>query len=284
MNKSSSPRFAAKPARPRLPALYALAVLAILWPARLAAEKETVRITVLYDNTTVSADVAPDWGFACLVERGGTTALFDTGAKPDILRKNLAALRVDQSRIEALVISHDHSDHVLGIPVLETRPGMPVYFPQRAFFFPIESMAIDRLGMVRTPVVGPVGILPGFTVSEALSGPAWEDALSVDTPDGLVVIVGCAHPGIVRMLQNIRASTGRDIRAVVGGFHLLQTPADEVRRIIAEFRAMGVDAVCATHCTGEEAIRLFREAYGDFFIPGGAGKVLELPLPAAASR
>ena len=62
--------------------------------------------------------------------------------------------------------------------------------------------------------------------------------------------------------------------AVVGGFHLLQTPADEVKRMVAAFREMGVGRVGPTHCTGPEAIRLFREAYGDRYIPGGVGAVV----------
>jgi 7,8-dihydropterin-6-yl-methyl-4-(beta-D-ribofuranosyl)aminobenzene 5'-phosphate synthase len=65
---------------------------------------------------------------------------------------------------------------------------------------------------------------------------------------------------------------------VVGGFHLLHTPADEVKRIVSEFKGMGVTYVGPTHCTGESVTELFREAYGERFIKGGVGTVVRAPL------
>ena len=98
----------------------------------------------------------------------------------------------------------------------------------------------------------------------------------MDTRAGSVVIVG-AHPGIVAMLKRIAETTRRPVHMVVGGFHLLQTPPDDVRKIIAEFKTLGVAWVGPTHCTGDEAKRLFREAYGDHFVAGGVGTVVDLP-------
>jgi 7,8-dihydropterin-6-yl-methyl-4-(beta-D-ribofuranosyl)aminobenzene 5'-phosphate synthase len=101
--------------------------------------------------------------------------------------------------------------------------------------------------------------------------------LIVDTPEGSVVIVGCAHPGIVSMPKRIAETTKKRTYMVIGGFHLMQTAADGVKRTIADFKALGMAWAGPTHCTGDEAITLFREAYGDRFIAGGVGTVVEGP-------
>ncbi|MCJ7485923.1 MAG: MBL fold metallo-hydrolase, partial [Candidatus Aminicenantes bacterium] len=95
-----------------------------------------------------------------------------------------------------------------------------------------------------------------------------------DTSRGLVVVTGCAHPGIVGIVEKVREITGRPIEAVLGGFHLVQTGDAEIGRIIGRFKELGVARVGASHCTGDRAIALFREAYNDRFIELGAGRVL----------
>jgi len=277
-----------------------IALLIALGAHGLAAQIPGVRVTYLYDNTVATPHVKPDWGFACLVEGHGRKVLFDTGANDGVLRGNLAALNVDLSRLHALVLSHDHGDHTNGLVALGKRPALPAYYAEGS-----NQQVVNRIaesGMRAVPVTRSLEIFPGFRVSDrmvftqqpvvsAAGGNAAttsppeivEVALAVDTRDGLVVIVGCAHPGIVPMLRQIRQTTNRPIHMVLGGFHLLQTPADQVRQIIADFRSIGVAYAGPTHCTGDEAIRLFREAYGDHFIKGGVGTVVEAPVTGGMS-
>ena len=266
--------------RKRWLALAAVIAVGFLGIAAREAPPE-VRITYLYDNIATAEGVKADWGFACLVERRGKTVLFDTGMKEEIFRDNLSALKVDLSRIEALVLSHDHRDHTGGLALLGRRPGLPAFYARG--FSPETVAKLSAAGFKGTPVTRSVEIFPGYRVSDSMTaegepgaGPI-EEALVVDTRDGLVVIVGCAHPGIVPMLRRIRETTGRPVAMVLGGFHLFQTPAGEVRRIIADFKSMGVASAGPSHCTGDEAIALFREAYGDRFIRGGVGTVVEIP-------
>jgi 7,8-dihydropterin-6-yl-methyl-4-(beta-D-ribofuranosyl)aminobenzene 5'-phosphate synthase len=247
-----------------------------------------VHVTYLYDNTVAVRGATPDWGFACLVEAHGRTVLFDTGASADILRHNLATLKVSLDRVDALVLSHDHADHTGGLAALGRRPGLPAYYAQ-GFAPPV----VDRLteaGFKTTPVTRAVQIFPGISVSDEMSlkvaggSEIVEDALCVDTPQGLVVVVGCAHPGIVAMLTRIREQSGRPIHMAIGGFHLLQTPPGEIGKIVGEFKRLGIAYAGPTHCTGEEAIRQFRQAYGDHFITGGVGTVVTVPVPAKSRR
>jgi len=259
--------------------------LAVLWlavgaaasaligaPAATRGQDAGFRITYLYDNTAAVPGVRADWGFACLVEGRGARLLFDTGAKPDVLAHNAQALRVDLGRLDAVVLSHDHGDHTGGFPALGTRPGLPVFHAQG--FNPAVVAALRGSGARLVPVSKSVEVLPGFHTSDEFGTTIKEEALLVDTPDGLVVIVGCSHPGIVPMLRQIKASTGRPIHTVLGGFHLMQTPADDVTRMVAAFQDLGVGRVGPTHCTGPDAIARFKEAYGDRFIQGGVGTVV----------
>ena len=259
----------------------ALAIAACLPRAAARAAEPETRITYLYDNTAAAEGVKADWGFACLVEGRGKKVLFDTGTKEEIFRHNVSALKVDLSGIDALVLSHDHRDHTGGLALLGRRPGLPAYYARG---FSTETVArLADAGFKGMPVTRSVEIFPGYRVGETMvggDGPGAgtaEEALVVDTGEGLVVIVGCAHPGIVPMIRKIRETTGRPVAMVLGGFHLFQTPADEVRRIIADFKSMGVARAGPSHCTGEEATAMFREAYGDRFVRGGVGAVVEIP-------
>jgi 7,8-dihydropterin-6-yl-methyl-4-(beta-D-ribofuranosyl)aminobenzene 5'-phosphate synthase len=98
----------------------------------------------------------------------------------------------------------------------------------------------------------------------------------------VVVVTGCAHPGIVSMVERAKEMLDRPVDLVCGGFHLLDKSDEQVREIIGQLKALGVRRVGATHCTGERPIALIREAYGADFVPLGVGRVLELrsmPIP-----
>jgi 7,8-dihydropterin-6-yl-methyl-4-(beta-D-ribofuranosyl)aminobenzene 5'-phosphate synthase len=104
-----------------------------------------------------------------------------------------------------------------------------------------------------------------------------EQALMVDTPAGMVVITGCAHPNVADMAERARTFTGRDIHLLMGGFHLGGSSDARIQDIIRRLKALGVHKVAPSHCTGERAIDMFRAAWGEDFIDAGLGAVIELP-------
>ncbi len=240
------------------------------------ASSQSLTITYLYDNTTISDVTKPDWGFSCLIQANGNNVLFDTGAKPDILRANLAALHVDASKINAVVFSHEHADHTRGVEALGERSGLPTFFPAR--FGEATRAAFMRQGLRLMPVSKATVVLPGFSTSDEIGTQISEEALVAEIQDGLVIVVGCAHPGIIPMLKQISTSRKRAIYMVLGGFHLLQTPAEEVQGIVNEFKAMNIAYAGPTHCTGDEAMKLFRAAYGTHYINGGVGTIVRAPM------
>lgn len=100
--------------------------------------------------------------------------------------------------------------------------------------------------------------------------------MAIRTQRGLVVLTGCAHPGVVPMVEAARRLHGENLLLVMGGFHLEWTIAGKVDRIIAAFQGLGVRHVAPTHCTGEKARLRFEERFGQGFIPVGVGKTLSL--------
>ncbi len=249
-----------------------------------AIPPQAPRLTVLYDNTVAAPGLQADWGFAGLIEGMSKTILFDTGTKPDILLSNIKALGVDISRIEVIVISHLHGDHMGGLErILDANPRVTLYVP--AAISELSETArvptlksLSRLGTTVVPVIEPVEICPGVRVTGQITGPnrIAEIALLLEKGAEGILITGCAHPGIVDIVRKAGALRGKPVETVLGGFHLMQTPAEEVGRIIADMKAAGVQRCGATHCTGETAIAQFQAAFGPEFIPLGVGRKVEL--------
>lgn len=259
--------------------------------AALAAEPSvpapTTRLTILGDNTAARPDVKAVWGFSCLVEARGHTILFDTGADPAALKENLAVLKIDPSTIEAVVISHVHRDHTRGAPGLGALPGVRAYTPHTFAEGLKETAALRTAGLQLVPVTTATPLFDGFTISEPLRfekadamDDTWEQCLSIDTPEGLVVVVGCSHPGILPMLEQVKRQTGRPLYLVIGGFHLLGHRPTEVRRVATAMQTLGVAHVSATHCTGAVASHIFHTVFGDRYVDAGVGTVISLPFVA----
>jgi 7,8-dihydropterin-6-yl-methyl-4-(beta-D-ribofuranosyl)aminobenzene 5'-phosphate synthase len=103
-----------------------------------------------------------------------------------------------------------------------------------------------------------------------------EQSLILETPKGLVIITGCAHPGIVQIVAKAKDLLKKDIYMVVGGFHLIGTSTTRILEIIQKLKDFGVEKVAPSHCTGEKAISLFKKNWGKNFVEGGCGAVIPL--------
>jgi 7,8-dihydropterin-6-yl-methyl-4-(beta-D-ribofuranosyl)aminobenzene 5'-phosphate synthase len=232
-------------------------------------------LSVLFDNTTRQTGCTAGWGFSALIAGVGRTILFDTGAQAPVLRANLSALHADLKAVDLLFLSHDHSDHTAGLEVmLQQKPGVPIFVPAGAsaeFQSDVRGMG-GQVSAVRDPQLLAPGIWSTGDLGEAIH----EQALVLDTPRGLVVVTGCAHPGIVSIVERARAVGKKDVWMVLGGFHLYQSPPQTVDSIIARFKALGVQRVGATHCTGDAAIAAFRRAFGAGFVELGVGAVVQM--------
>jgi 7,8-dihydropterin-6-yl-methyl-4-(beta-D-ribofuranosyl)aminobenzene 5'-phosphate synthase len=256
-----------------LAAVLCLAVLAVAPRALGSSQDGTITVTILYDNTAFAPGTEADWGFACLVEGTAKTILFDTGTKPEVFFHNVEALGVDLAVVDLVVISHEHGDHTGSLArILEQHHGLPVYHP--VSFSDEFVSSVKKAGATSVPISGPVEIIPDVHLTGEMGDAIKEQSLILRTGDGLVVITGCSHPGIVEILERTRRILDENISMVFGGFHLLRHSDDQTTAIIEQFKKLGVEKCGATHCTGDRQIAMFQDAYGDDFVPMGTGRVL----------
>jgi 7,8-dihydropterin-6-yl-methyl-4-(beta-D-ribofuranosyl)aminobenzene 5'-phosphate synthase len=251
----------------------AAALVFIATCAVMTAQNAALKITVLYDNTAARQECRADWGFAALVEGTEKAILFDTGTKSDLFLQNVQAVKADLSRTGAVVISHAHGDHTGGLASALTRmPDVSTYLPASSPASLLET--VTRAGGVPVSSTGPATVCRNVWLTGTLGDQIKEQSLVIGTPKGLVILVGCSHPGIVQILERAIEVGKPKIHAVLGGFHLLQHSDSAVAEIVTRFRRMGVEKVGASHCTGDKAIAAFRMAYGSDFIDLGAGRVV----------
>lgn len=268
------------------------------------------QITVLYDAFSNSSDLQRDWGYAAFIEFNGKRILFDAGNNPDILARNARAKGIDLSKLDFVVMSHRHGDHMGGLSyVLKANPRVKIYAPKEAFgvygsslpstFYrkdvslpgeqryyegaPPELMQfgsawpgadfqlIDKDSQI-APDIHLITLISDKTGTLELR----EISLALDTPDGMIIVVGCSHPGIDRIVAAASAINPR-IRFVVGGLHLVvASDPDVAKTVTALHDTYKVEYVAPGHCTGEPAFAALKKAYGDHYVYAGLGTTIPL--------
>ena len=222
-------------------------------------------IVVVFDNKTLKPDLVPDWGFACVIWFGGRTILFDTGDNGDILLDNMKKLNIDFGDIEVVALSHAHWDHANGLgSFLGRNSNVTVYLPKS---FPEAYKSEVRSFGAAVEEIGQGGeLFEGVFTTGEMKGIIEEQALAFKTSRGVVVITGCAHPGIVNIVRTAKEITGESIHLVLGGFHF------PPQSVVDSFRELGVQKAAPCHCSGDDALGFFHQAYGDDYIEIGVGK------------
>lgn len=238
--------------------------------------KQPVKFTILYDNYLHKEGTKTDWGFSCFVQGTEKTILFDTGTQPNILMHNVKEMNVDLKKVEQIIISHDHGDHTGGLfEVLKRNPKVSVFLPVS---FPYEFVRkVEMLEANVESVDEPEEICENVFLTGEMMGHAKEQSLIINTQNGLVIVTGCSHQGIVNVLKRAKEIMDKPIYLVFGGFHLGGMPDKTLQKIIQSFEELGVKKCGATHCTGDKAIGMFKKAFGENYRPMGTGKVFEIP-------
>jgi 7,8-dihydropterin-6-yl-methyl-4-(beta-D-ribofuranosyl)aminobenzene 5'-phosphate synthase len=280
---------------------------------------EMRRITILYDAFGRAAGMQKDWGYAALIEYGGKRILFDTGDDPDILAHNASAKGADLSRLDFVVMSHRHGDHMGGMDhLLRVNPDVKIYAPKEnfgvygfslpgTFYRKDESLPPEQRYYDGTPpqvmkfgsawpkahfelIDKTTEIAPGIHLIALVSEKPTtlelrELSLAIETPQGVVLVVGCSHPGIDRIAEAV-VSMGKRIHVIVGGFHLVVAKDPDIDAIVTGLRdTWKVEFVAPGHCTGEPTFAALRRAFGDRYLYAGLGTTLGLtptPAPVAA--
>lgn len=257
--------------------LFAFVLCGFAGPCWAKGEKlKAITMTILYDNYVFQEGLKSDWGFSCLVNGMEKTILFDTGMRGDLLLENMAKLKVDPKAVDMVVLSHYHRDHTGGLSAfLKKNPKVTVYVP--VSFGKEFIRKVTESGAQVIAAGKPMAICKDVYLTGPMGKSIKEQSLMIHTAKGLVVIAGCSHPGIVKILKRAQALQKKDIHLVFGGFHLMGKSEKELQKIIEEFKNLKVAKVGPTHCTGAKAIREFKKAYGTNFFPMGVGRVLNIP-------
>ncbi len=234
-----------------------------------------IKITIVFDNNTYLEGFPALWGFSCFVETEKTTFFFDTGSNGRVLLKNLRELGIDPERAEAVILSHPHWDHIGGIDsLLEVHPDVSLCVPDSLSKHLIRDLDTQSLGVI---VVGndPQPLLPSV-YSTGTMGEIGEQSVIIDTEKGLVVITGCAHPGIENIAARAIEIRQKPIRLLLGGFHLIHSSAEQIAAVIETLERLGVENVCPTHFSGDLAVSMFKTAFADRYLQGGTGRIIRL--------
>jgi 7,8-dihydropterin-6-yl-methyl-4-(beta-D-ribofuranosyl)aminobenzene 5'-phosphate synthase len=238
-------------------------------------KKKSVRITILYDNYVSKEGTQADWGFSCLIEGTEKTILFDTGTDPEILMHNVRQLKVGLKKIDAIILSHEHRDHTGGLlRIIKENRNLKVYVLKSFTNDLVKN--IENYGIDVVRIKHPVKICSGVYTTGEMGSEIKEQSLILESDSGMVIITGCSHPGIMDILLKTKNIFKEDIYFVFGGFHLLDHSENQLQEIINQFIDLGVKKVGPTHCTGEVAIEMFRNAFGSEFVQMGTGLVIRL--------
>ena len=289
----------------------ALAVCVMLLAGMGAAETPN-RVTILYDSFGKSSSLTMDWGFAALLEYRGKRILFDTGNNSQILEHNVKAAGVDLQKLDFVVMSHRHGDHMGGLAyLLKVNPTVKISAPQEtpghpgdpppttAWYRKNASLPAEQRYYGGDPpetihmgaawpganfqlIDKKTEIAPGMFLIALVSDipgtlEVHELSLAIRTPDGLVLVVGCSHPGVEHIMQEA-AAIDSHISILVGGLHQIQAPDPEVERIATMLHEQyKVGRIAPGHCTGEPEFATLKRTFGDHYVYAGVGSVIELP-------
>jgi 7,8-dihydropterin-6-yl-methyl-4-(beta-D-ribofuranosyl)aminobenzene 5'-phosphate synthase len=295
---------------PFLIAVGILSLVSIAGPVTAAAPESRSQITILYNAFGTDSSMTKDWGFSALVEIAGKRILFDTGNDADIFAANVRAKGVDLKTLDFVVLSHRHSDHMAGLNyVLSVNPTVKIYAPKEGFGIYGSSLpsSFYRKDETLSPEMRYYGgappqimkfgaawrganfelidktteIAPGMTlialVSDAVGTKELKElSLAINSPEGLVVVVGCSHPGIEKIVE-AAAAINPTIHLIAGGFHLVVAPDDAIAKVVATLKdTYKVERIAPGHCTGEPTFAALKKAFGDRYIYAGLGTTVAI--------
>lgn len=246
-------------------------------------------LTILYDNKSLDDLIVADHGFSCLIESGGRACLFDAGRIADKFMVNVEKLGVDYSKIDQVFLSHIHDDHMGGLFEILAQCDKPtLYLPFTYPHLRAEPLGeqadrdfdawLERLKPLVAEIVRKkesVKVANRYYTTGMIEDETYEQALIVPTSKGLIIITGCAHPGILEIVMHAKALMNQEIYFVLGGFHLIRADSMQVKTIAQKLRKL-TKYIGPCHCTGEGAQAIFKDIFKEDYIEIRAGLKLKL--------
>lgn len=282
-----------------------------------------ITVTLLVENTARGTGILGEHGLAWWIDTGSHRVLFDTGQGMALLH-NAAVLKADLASADAIVLSHGHYDHAGGLeaalaaarsaalylhpraidpkysgsdPVFGARRISAPFVEAEGFRHDKRPMLVSREPVEIVPGIWATGEIPRANDYEDTGGPYFLDrgllhpdplfddqALFFRTNQGVVVVLGCAHAGVVNTLDHVMRLTGGKIHTVIGGMHLENASPRRMIETVAGLRRLGVQRLGPVHCTGWKAIGVFQREFPEQYMHCTAGTLLTFkPTPAVLS-
>jgi len=230
---------------------------------------ESVEINILVDNNP-NFDLKSPWGISIYVRTQNLSILFDAGPDSNALKENSKKLSIDLSNLDLAVISHEHGDHIRGLEYIsEVNKNLTIFVPAHMS----ESCKnwIKSLGFKVIEVKDTTLISEGIAIVGELYGPPYEQALAINVKNlGLIILVGCSHPGVDKIVSKAEKELSQNPYAVIGGFHLSGASLNKIRDIAKALNKTGLKRIYPVHCSGEDFREFLRENYPEVY---GDGKV-----------
>jgi hypothetical protein len=183
--------------------LFALVIFILIGTFLFAGEQ--ISISIVYDNYAVNQSLSTDWGFGCIIRMPNRDILFDTGTNGSMLLTNMEMMNINPKDIDIVVISHKHMDHGGGLGnFLRQNANVKVYVPTSCS---IMKIIAEKQGAECQEVSDFLEIADNVYSTGEMEYKAWaltEQSLVLDKEKGLIVITGCAHPGIVDILKKAK--------------------------------------------------------------------------------
>ena len=237
-----------------------------------------MRLKILAEGSTRGQHFIKHWGLSVLINND---ILFDTFGKPNYVLKQLKRFKIDINKIKDIIISHDDWDHVTGLwKILERDNDVTVYIcprfspdiKARIKWYGARFVEVDKLTEIRSNIYLSGELQGGSRGGVALP----EQYLAIKTPKGMVIITGCAHPGILEIVQHAKVSFNSEICMLIGGFHLKDNSDEANSGIVTKLKGLGVHKVMPLHCTGKVAEGAFLKIYGNDCIIIGEGQAIDI--------
>jgi 7,8-dihydropterin-6-yl-methyl-4-(beta-D-ribofuranosyl)aminobenzene 5'-phosphate synthase len=207
-------------------------------------------LQVVYDSESRhSPPASPGWGYAAYIQFGGRTFFFDTGLKEDKLKNNLNAFDRKPENLNYIIVSHIHPDHWGGVDFLwKKNPKVPVFIPtiELSNRWPGRKSAVvedhkkltENIWVVRSSISN----------FDPFGGKMHELTLVLKTKQGLVLVVGCSHPGLEKIINRVQSLFPEEIYLVTGGFHYIDFSEEEIEKKVKGIKKLGVKKVGPSHC------------------------------------
>jgi len=289
---------------------FALAVLLFLLPC-LGAAQSGNRVTIIYDAFGKAPAMTKAWGFSALVEYGGKRILFDTGGNAEIFEHNVKALGVDLTKLDFVVLSHRHGDHISGLNyLLRINPAVKIYTPAEPWgpfgwrvpntlYRKDESLPANMRYFDGSPpdtlsagtpwpqanfvrVDATTEIAPGIFLVPTISQVTGtlelrEISMAIRGPQGLIIVDGCSHAGVEKVLE-AAVKIDPHVRVAFGGLHLVGASDADIQRISTALHDQWkLDYIAIGHCTGEPTFATLQKGFGDRYLYAGVGTVVNIP-------